>query len=102
MNSVIEDVRRLTIAKNNIEAELTIALRKLKANSREISHSAVQIRLSYSGRCAELKRDPACCGFPPLEIHLAQCADPDSWVHSSFDKWMQEGLDEDFKTKTKK
>lgn len=93
MNPLVDEIHRLRKAQGTIESELTVALRKLKAESKDISHAALQIQLAYKGRCAELVKDPGCCGVPPLEIHLAQCAEPDSWVHSSFDRWVKLGLE---------
>lgn len=102
MSKVVDEIRRLTLAKSLIEAELSDAIRGMKADSKAVAHCALQFRLSYEGRVAELNDDPGCCGAPDFRMHVIQCAQPDSWVHSSFDGWVQRGLAEEFKTKTKK
>jgi hypothetical protein len=90
--SAINEIAELQKEKLEIEVRLKAALRKLKCNAQDIASAATQIRLSYQGRVIEMNKDPGCCGVPSFEIHVAQCQDPASWVHSSLDGWIKHAL----------
>lgn len=50
-----------------------------------------QLRRSYEGRkvCDAEDLGMGYCGSCPFSTHVAQMNDPESWVHSSFERWMR-------------
>lgn len=57
--------------------------RKLQA---EEKYTQYQV-LTYLGRQLADRDDPGYCGTCDISIHIAQLDDPNSWVHSSVDRW---------------
>ena len=49
---------------------------------------------THKGRqiCEAREMGGGYCGSIDLEGHIAQMKDPDSWVHSSLDRWYKAGL----------
>lgn len=58
----------------------------------QIIETSRVILLSYKGRLNELLKDPGCCGAPTVETHVAQLADPESWVHASMNRWLRSAV----------
>ncbi len=48
-------------------------------------------KLTHEGRKVCDREDLGCgyCGSVTLELHIEQLADPDSWVHSSKERWLE-------------
>jgi hypothetical protein len=60
-------------------------------NAKKREYSEKDIKLSYKGRCISDKEElkGGYCGSCPIEMHRDQLADPDSWVHSCFNSWLE-------------
>ncbi len=50
--------------------------------------------LTHEGRivCDREDLNGGYCGSVSLELHIEQLANPDSWVHSSKDRWLKRSL----------
>lgn len=50
-------------------------------------------QITYEGRKICDRKDLGCgyCGSCPIEIHVEQMRDAESWVHSSKDEWCRQG-----------
>jgi len=57
-------------------------------------YSEEDIILSHKGRIISDRKGlkGGHCGSAPLELHRKQLNDPDSWVHSSVDSWIEETM----------
>lgn len=89
--SKVAEIDFLQRQKKDIESKLAAKFRELEVGP-GIAAVASQLLLSHEGRVKESLDDPGCCGVPDLLSHLNQVADPDSWVHSSMDKWIKRAL----------
>ena len=55
--------------------------------------------LVYEGRLlcgaepTEGTMDPGYCGGPPRDVHDEQVLDPNSWVHSAFERWFERAFE---------
>lgn len=51
--------------------------------------------LTYKGRCISEARELGVgyCGSCSFKMHVDQLNDPDSWVHSSVDRWLEVALE---------
>ena len=52
-------------------------------------------KITYEGRCICQSKElgPGYMGSGPLEGHVAQMRDPESWVHSCADEWYRAGTE---------
>ncbi len=46
-------------------------------------------RRTYDGRVIESQQDSASCGTVDLRGHMGQMRTPQSWVHSSAERWLR-------------
>ena len=52
-------------------------------------------QVTYRGRqiCQSRELGSGYCGSGPLDVHVAQMRDPESWVHSSKADWYRAGME---------
>lgn len=93
---IIDSLRMKTIKQLDDEikaltAQREAALTAVSKSPKSLSETAHYIRLSHAGRqiCDRDEMGGGYCGSVSRQGHLEQLCDPQSWVHSSIDRWVR-------------